>query len=89
MKQITNFSELQEGKKYNIHNLQFDCTNEAVLISKDFTGMNRDIVYFQFIRYTRPISKAEMIKNFEANKITYELFALWDFEMKYNEITET
>lgn len=86
---ITDFDQLTEGKEYYIYNLQFDCLNKAVLISKDFTGMNRDIVYFQFNRHiTKPISKPEMIKQLTSNKMVYDLFAFWSWELKYNEIIE-
>jgi len=63
MKKITNFSDLKEGQKYSLYSKQFNATNEAILITKNFiTGLNRDIVYFQFIRsIEKPITKERFI----------------------------
>jgi hypothetical protein len=89
MKQITKFSELKEGQKYSLYSKQFDVTNEAVLITKDYSPLNRDIVYFQFTRSNeKPITKERFIYNMKNNYMTFDTFAMWDWEIDDHDIYE-
>ncbi len=88
---ITEISQLKEGSNYLIYSEQFDVTNLCRMISHDYTGLGRGIAYFQIIRpnSTLLFTKDWYIKQIKNNEIPDATFALWDFELQRNTVTET
>ena len=86
---ITDFSQLQEGKEYEIYCKQFDVINRAQFICGDTTHLKRDISYWQFSeRVFTPISKRQLQIMFINDTYPMNVFALWSFDLKHNTITE-
>lgn len=89
MKQITNFKELQEGKEYEIYCKPFDVVNKAVFVSHDTTILKRPITYWQFTGWgERIINRQQLMIRFLHDTCPNNLFALWDFDLKNNIISE-
>lgn len=86
---ITNFDQLKEGKEYSIYCKQFDVDNKAVMVSNDFTGMNRRIAYFQFSDMgENRITKRQFIREAQNNISSAATFALWEHDLQHNTISE-
>lgn len=67
---------MQENKIYTDR-----YNNRCLVISKDFTGLNRGIVYAQFIdRVVKPVTKQQLIENTRKNTFTAHTFAIWNYE---------
>ena len=84
------FNELREGSVYLVRSAQFGVTNKARLISFDTTGLNRPISYWQFTdRGYVPIMTRDHLKVVLEGRArgASTLFALWDFDLKHNDIT--
>jgi len=69
-KRINKIDELQVGKVYLMFSPQFNAKNLIRIVSQDPTGLKRPIVYATYVRAG-------------GNE---ESFAIWDYELKSNEI---
>lgn len=84
---IVNFSDLQEGNLYQVYSKLFDTTNRKWLVSKDCTGLNRDIVYWQFAdKGARRILKGTIVELFRSN-IMPPVMAMWKHEFDNKDYT--
>lgn len=89
MAQITSFSQLQEGKEYNVFDHQFNVTNKCRFICHDTTELKRPITYWQFSGYRGgPLLTKERLRRLFDENVYPNAFSMWDFEMNYNTITE-
>jgi len=89
MKKIENFSQLIEGKEYDVYCKAFDVHNKARFICGDTTILKRDISYWQFSeRGFTPMDKAKLTIMFIEDDYPLNVFALYGWDLKYNIITE-
>lgn len=61
IKAISNLSELIQGKDYNLFTPQFNANNKVRYIGGDYTGLGRDIGYFQMV--DRIIDKSKIVSS--------------------------
>lgn len=86
---ITDFSQLQEGKEYEIYCKQFDVINRAQFICGDTTHLKRDISYWQFSeRGFTPINKRQLTIMFIKDEYPMNVFALYGRDLQHNIVTE-
>jgi len=79
---VTSFDDLKEGHKYALFNKQFGVTNNVWIVSEDFTGLSRKIVYYQYAeRGRKRILKSAMIAMFAADKDP-DVMAMWHTDFK-------
>lgn len=88
MNKINSLAELQPGQEVNIFSHQFEVENPARFICGDYTGMQRDIGYFQFSdRGFKPIDKMQLVDQIRKDDVDNTVFALWGTDLSHNTIT--